>query len=433
VKGHRVDLLRVPAKVHDEEKGHAMALDQSALLELLEALKLADVDERVRTATESLYQALIEAELTAVIGAAPHERSDARLAQRNGHRPRTLTTTAGDLELRIPKLRTGSFFPSLLERRRRIDQALFAVVMEAYLHGVSTRKVDDLVKALGADSGISKSEVSRICADLDEEVAAFRDRPLSDITFPYVFLDATYCKARVNRRVVSQAVVIATGVAADGHREVLGFAVGDSEDGAFWTAFLRSLKARGLTGTQLVISDAHAGLKSAIEAVLLGAAWQRCRVHFMRNVLARVPKGNSEMVAAAIRTVFAQPDAEHVRGQLDVIATMLGRQFPAVETMLRESKDELLAFTDFPVAHWKKVWSTNPLERLNKEIKRRTDVVGVFPNPAALLRLAGAVLVEAHDEWQVSDRRYLSEGSMALLATPTDQPKEVAQPALIAS
>jgi len=410
-----------------------MTLDQSALLDLLEALKLADVTDRVRTATESLYQALIDAELSAVIGAEPHQRTDTRTAQRNGSRPRTLTTTAGDLELRIPKLRTGSFFPSLLERRRRIDQALFAVVMEAYLHGVSTRKVDDLVKALGADSGISKSEVSRICADLDEEVAAFRDRPLGDLAFPYVFLDATYCKARVNRRVVSQAVVIATGVAADGHREVLGFAVGDSEDGAFWTAFLRSLKTRGLTGTQLVISDAHAGLKGAIESVLLGAAWQRCRVHFMRNVLARVPKGNSEMVAAAIRTVFAQPDAEHVHSQLDVIAGMLGRQFPAVETMLRDAKEELLAFTGFPPAHWKKIWSTNPLERLNKEIKRRTDVVGVFPNPAALLRLAGAVLVEAHDEWQVSDRRYLSEGSMALLQPNPDQPEEVAQPALIAS
>jgi transposase-like protein len=410
-----------------------MALDQSALLDLLEALKTTDVDERVRTATEHLYQALIDAELTATIGAAPHQRTDTRTAQRNGSRPRTLTTTAGDLELRIPKLRAGSFFPSLLERRRRIDQALFAVVMEAYLHGVSTRKVDDLVKALGADTGISKSEVSRICADLDEEVAAFRDRPLTDSAFPYVFLDATYCKARVNRRVVSQAVVIATGVAVDGRREVLGFAVGDSEDGAFWTAFLRSLKTRGLTGTQLVISDAHAGLKGAIEAVLLGAAWQRCRVHFMRNVLARVPKGNSEMVAAAIRTVFAQPDAEHVRSQLDVIAAMLGRQFPAVETMLRDAAEELLAFTAFPVAHWKKVWSTNPLERLNKEVKRRTDVVGVFPNPAALLRLAGAVLVEAHDEWQVSDRRYLSEGSMALLQPATNTAEEVAQPALIAS
>ena len=227
-------------------------------------------------------------------------------------------------------------------------------------------------------------------------------------------------------------MVIATGVAADGHREVLGFAVGDSEDGAFWTAFLRSLKARGLAGTQLVISDAHCGLKAAIGAVLLGAAWQRCRVHFMRNVLARVPKGNSEMVAAAIRTVFAQPDAEHVHSQLDVIAGMLGRQFPAVEALLRDAAEDLLAFTGFPLSHWKKTWSTDPLERLNKEIKRRTDVVGVFPHPEALLRLAGAVLIETHDEWQVSDRRYLSEGSMALL-TPPDPAQEVAQPALMAS
>ncbi|MGC9671589.1 IS256 family transposase [Planosporangium sp. 12N6] len=395
-----------------------MTLDQSALLEVLESLKAADVTDQVRQAAETIYQALIEAELTAVIGAAPYERSQQRSAQRNGHRTRTLTTTAGDLELRIPKLRTGSFFPSLLERRRRVDQALFAVVMEAYLHGVSTRKVDDLVKALGADSGISKSEVSRICADLDDEVGAFRDRSLAASAFPYVFLDATYCKARVNRRVVSQAIVVATGVRADGWREVLGFAVGDSEDGAFWTAFLRSLKARGLGGVQLVISDAHTGLKAAIAAVFIGAAWQRCRVHFLRNVLAQVPKGNAEMVAAAIRTIFAQPDAAHVREQLDVIAGMLGRQLPKVEVMLRDAAGDLLAFTAFPVSHWKKIWSTNPLERLNKEIKRRTDVVGVFPNPEALLRLAGAVLVEAHDEWQTGDRRYLAEATMALLTAP---------------
>jgi putative transposase len=248
--------------------------------------------------------------------------------------------------------------------------------------------------------------------------------------FPYVFLDATYCKARVNHRVVSQAVVIATGVRADGWREVLGFAVGDSEDGAFWTAFLRSLKARGLGGVQLVISDAHTGLKQAISAVLLGAAWQRCRVHFLRNVLAQVPKGSAEMVAAAIRTIFAQPKAEMVHDQLGVIAGMLGRQSAKVEAMLRDAAPDLLAFADFPPAHWKKIWSTNPLERLNKEVKRRTDVVGVFPNPEALLRLAGAVLVEAHDEWQATDRRYLSENTMALLTTPA--PSEgLATPELI--
>jgi putative transposase len=400
-----------------------MALDQFALLEVLDALRAADLDDRIRQAAQTIYQALIEAELTAVIGAAPHERTEERSNLRNGARPRTLTTTAGDLELRIPKLRTGSFFPSLLERRRRVDQALFAVVMQAYLEGVSTRKVDDLVKALGADSGISKSEVSRICSELDVEVRSFAERSLAGQAFPYVFLDATYCKARVNRRVVSQAVVVATGVCADGRREVLGFAVGDSEDGAFWTQFLRTLKARGLSGVQLVITDAHLGLRQAVNAVLAGASVQRCRVHFLRNALARVPKASAEMVAAAIRTIFAQPDAQHVHEQLDTVASMLGRQFPTLEELLRDAAEDLLAFTAFPVAHWKKIWSTNPLERLNKEIKRRTDVVGVFPNPEALLRLAGAVLVEAHDEWQVSDRRYLSEGSMALL-TPTN--KEVA-------
>jgi putative transposase len=418
-----------------------MALSQSALLDLLAALDAADGVERVRMGLQRLYQELIEAEATVVIGAGPHERSESRVTQRNGYRPRTLSTTAGDLELAIPKLRAGSFFPCLLERRRRVDQALFAVVMEAYVTGTSVRKVDDLVKALGADTGISRSEVSRICADLDAEVAVFADRDLSETAFPYVFLDATYCKARIGggkggkgSRVASQAVVVATGVSADGRREVLGFAVGDSEDGAFWTAFLRSLKARGLRGVQLVISDAHTGLKAAIAAVMIGAAWQRCRVHFLRNVLAQVPKASAEMVAAAIRTIFAQPDATHVRDQLDVIATMLGRQFPKVEAMLRDAAVDLTAFADFPTAHWKKIWSTNPLERVNKEIKRRTDVVGVFPNPAALLRLAGSVLIETHDEWQVSDRRYLSEASMAQISTGETIPsKEVAVPALIAS
>ena len=249
-----------------------MALDQSALLELLGELKLTDVTDRIRTATETLYQELIDAEAAAFIGAGPFERTPARTTQRNGTRPRTLTTTSGDLELRIPKLRQGTFFPSLLERRRRVDQALFAVVMEAYVHGVSTRKVDDLVKALGADTGISNSEVSRICANLDEDVAAFRDRPLADTTYPYVFLDATYCKARVGRRVVSQAVVVAIGVAADGRREVLGFDVGDTESQPFWTTFLRSLKARGLEGVRLVISDAHTGLIAAINTVFVGSS-----------------------------------------------------------------------------------------------------------------------------------------------------------------
>ena len=306
-----------------------MAIDHSSLLDLLEALKAAGVDDRIRLAAQNMYEALIDAEAEGVIGAGFWERTQARTAVRNGSRPRTLTTVAGELELRIPKLRTGSFFPSLLERRR-IDQALFAVVMEAYLHGVSTRKVDDLVKALGADTGIPKSEVSRICKDLDTEVAAFRDRSLKDTTYPYVFLDATYCKARVNQRVVSQAIVVAVGVSADGRREVLGMDVGDSEDGAFWTAFLRGLKTRGLGGVQLVISDAHASLKAAIGTVFIGAAWQRCRVHFLRNVLAVVPRGNADMVAAAIRTIFAQPDAASVHEQFDDITTKLDRMLPKV-------------------------------------------------------------------------------------------------------
>jgi putative transposase len=415
-----------------------MAMDQSALLDLLAQLKLTDVTDRIRVATETLYQELIDAEATAFIGAAPFERSELRTAQRNGSRPRTLTTTAGDLHLSIPKLRQGSFFPALLERRRRVDQALYAVVMEAYLHGVSTRKVDDLVKALGADTGITKSEVSRICADLDREVGQFRDRDLSVMDYPYVFLDATYCKARVNHRVVSQAVVVAFGVAADGRREVLGFDVGDSENEAFWTGFLRTLKVRGLGGVKLVISDAHTGLKKAIGVVFQGASWQRCRVHFMRNVLSGVLKGSQEMVASIIRTIFAQPDAEHVNTQFEEVTRMLAKSHPKVAGMLTDARADLLAFAGFPVKHWRQIWSTNPMERVNKEIKRRTDVVGVFPNPAALLRLAGAVLIEQHDEWEAGDRRYLSEASMAQLRAmdnPIPEPIEeaISLPELIAA
>jgi len=292
--------------------------------------------------------------------------------------------------------------------------------MEAYVHGVSTRKVDDLVTALGIDTGISKSEVSRICGELDAVVAEFRDRPLGHTSFPYVFLDATYVKAHHGSRVVSKAIVVATGVTERGDREVLGLAVGDSEEGAFWTAFLRSLRARGMTGVRLVISDAHEGLKGAIGGVLLGAAWQRCRVHFLRNVLARIPRGSADMVLAAIRTIFAQPDAVTVREQLDEIAERLEPRFPAVAAMLVSAKEDVLAFAAFPVAHWRKVWSTNPLERVNKEIKRRTDVVGIFPNEAAVTRLAGAVLLEVHDEWAIAERRYLSEGSMARLDSLVD-------------
>jgi len=309
----------------------------------------------------------------------------------------------------------------VLERRRRIDRALFAVVMEAYVHGVSTRKVDDLVQALGLQAGISKSEVSRICAELDTSLDVFRRRSLAHTGFPYVFLDATYLKGRSGGAVTARAVVVATGVTQGGEREVLGLAVGDSEDGAFWTEFLRSLRARGLSGVRLVISDAHLGLKQAIATVMLGAAWQQCRVHFVRNVLARVPRGSAEMVAAAVRTVFAQPDAEAVAEQFERIAEMLGRQFPDVATMLRDAREDLLAFSVFPIAHWRKLWSTNPIERLHREIKRRTDVVGVFPNDAAIDRLVTAVVVEQHEEWQVAERRYLSEGSMAELTKTLEQ------------
>lgn len=403
-----------------------MTFTDSDLSELLAAVNAGELTEKIRTSLAWVLQQLIEAELTATIGAAPHERTESRTAQRNGHRPKLITTAAGDIELQIPKLREGSFFPSLLERRRRIDRALFAVVMEAWVHGVSTRKVDDLVKALGAASGISKSEVSRICAELDRDLEAFRTRRLEG-EFPYVFADATYVKARVRGRVVSRAVVIAIGVTSRGDREVLGVEVGDSEDGAFWTAFFRSLRARGLSGVKLVISDHHLGLKAAIASVFIGAAWQRCRVHFMRNVLSKVPKASAEMVGAAIRTIFAQPDPDHVRAQAEEIGRMLHSKFPDVATMLADATEDLLAFTGFPQAHWRKIWSTNPLERLNGEIKRRTNVVGIFPNDASVLRLVTAVIVETHDEWQVAERRYLSEESMAkIYATDNNQQ----QPAL---
>ncbi len=402
-----------------------MTQEKSALLGLLEELRMAEAGDVMRRLLASALQMLIDAEAAAHIGAAPHERTATRTTQRNGGRDKTVSTTAGDVTVRIPKTRTGSFFPSLLQPRRRVDQALHAVICEAYVHGVSTRKVDDLVAALGIGSGLSKSEVSRICQSLDADVAAWRGRALEHTWFPYVFLDATYCKVRINGHVVSQAVVVATGVSIDGRREVLGHSVGDSENESFWTEFLRGLRERGLAvagpdrlGVALVISDAHRGLTNAVAAVLPGAAWQRCRVHFMRNVLAKVSKANGEMVAAAVRTIFAQPDPDAVRAQVDVVAGMLIDRFPAVAELLLDARCDITAFADFPAAHWRKIWSNNPIERLNKEIKRRTDVVGIFPTVAALDRLVGAVLIEAHDEWQVSDRRYLSEASMAALTTP---------------
>jgi len=397
-----------------------MALPQSALSELLEAVRAGGDTDVLRDAMRLVLQELIELEASQAIGAGRYERTDERLTHRNGSRSRLLSTKAGDVELRIPKFRAGSFLPALLEPRRRIDRALWAVVMEAYVHGVSTRKVDDLVAALGIDAGISKSEVSRICTELDGLMAGFRGRRLDHVRFPYVFLDATYVKAHVGAQVVSKAIVVATGVSQSGDREVLGLDVGDSEDGAFWTEFLRSLRRRGLAGVRLVISDAHEGLKGAIGAVFVGAAWQRCRVHFLRNVLARIPRAQAQMVLAAIRTIWAQPDAAMVGEQLDEIADKLERRFPVVARMLTDAKPDITAFAAFPFSHWHKIWSTNPLERVNKEIKRRTDVVGIFPNETAVVRLAGAVLLEIHDEWAIADRRYLSEASMALLDRPSD-------------
>ncbi len=275
-----------------------------------------------------------------------------------------------------------------------------------------------MVQALGAASGISKSEVSRICTGLDTEMTAFRARPLGHVEFPYVFCDATYLKGRIRGQVVSRAVVVATGITANGEREVLGLAVGDSEDKTFWCDLLRSLRSRGLAGVRLVVSDHHLGLKEAIAEVMIGASWQRCRVHTMRNLLAKVPRASTEMVAAAVRTIFAQPDAVAVGEQFDRVATMLETQFLEVATSLRDAREDLLAFSAFPLEHWRKVWSTNPLERLHREIKRRCDVVGVFPNDAAIDRLVTAVIVEQHDEWAVAERRYLSETSMARLRQP---------------
>ena len=398
-----------------------MALSQSAVSELLEAFRTTDGLDLVKESVRLVLQELIEAEAAEHFGAGRYERTAARTTERNGARAKVITTQAGDVALRIPKARSGaSFFPSILVPRRRIDHALHAVIMEAYVAGVSTRRVDDLVVALGG-SGISKSEVSRICAGLDEVVGAFRNRRLDHTTFPYVYLDATYLHVRTEHAmVVSKAVVVATGVTADGRREVLGLDVGDSEDELFWRGFLTSLKARGVAGVQLVISDQHAGLVAAITRSMQGSSHQRCRVHFIRNVLAHVAKGEAEMVAAVFRTIFAQPDLASMSKQWDKVRDDLAARYPKVGALMDAAKAEVLAFAAFPREHWRKIWSTNPLERLNKEIKRRSRVVGIFPNDAAVIRLVGAVLADMHDEWQAAERRYLSEGSMAQLYPDSD-------------
>lgn len=421
-------MLGVYLEVHPKEIT-PMALDESAVSALLDALSVGEGTDLVRQLAQLGLQQLIDAEATAVIGAARYERSDDRVTHRNGTRLRVLSTKAGDLQLGIPKLRQGSFFPSLLEPRRRVDQALYAVVMEAYVNGVSTRAVDDLVAAMGVEAGISKSEVSRICAGLDERVAAFRGRTLGHVTFPYVYLDATYVNVRDDAlgQVVSRAVVVATGITANGTREVLGVEVGDSEDETFWTKFCRSLKDRGLAGVRLVISDAHAGLKAAIRKCFSGASWQRCRVHFARNLLATVPKAHHEMVSAAFRSIFALTDPKELTDRYDEVTDTLQARLPKTTALLRDARTDVLAFTAFPRAHWRKIWSNNPLERLNKEIKRRTNVVGIFPNDDAVTRLVGAVLADQHDEWAIA-RRYLSETSMAELTAPRET--DPAQPAI---
>lgn len=405
-----------------------MTAPTKALIEYLRKIELELDDDWLRQMVQNFTQAVIELEAERQVGAGPYERHPARTTQRNGYRERGLSTRVGELDLRIPKLRSGSFFPSLLEPRRRAERALVAVVQEAYVEGVSTRKVDDLLIALGL-TGIDKSAVSRACKALDEVIEPFRNRPLAG-SYPYVWLDALYLKVRQNHRIVSKALVIAIGVRESGEREVLGWAIGASEEQAFWSEFLRSLVGRGLTGVQLVVSDAHEGLKAAIAQTLAGATWQRCRVHFMRNLLAHIPHGDKDMVAAVVRTIFAQPDQTAARLQVAEVATRLEKPFPKAAALLRAAEEDVLAYMTFPREHWTRIYSTNVLERLNREIKRRTDVVQVFPNDAAALRLAGAILLETSDEWAADERRYFSQASMQKLFDPaTALPALVSVPA----
>jgi putative transposase len=374
-------------------------------------LEQADAD-LLRELVATFVQALMGAEADAVCGAGLGQRSPDRVNRRNGYRERRLDTRVGTVELAIPKLRQGSYFPDwLLEPRRRAERALVAVVAECYVRGVSTRRVEGLVQTLGIE-GISKSQVSELAKGLDAEVAAFRSRPLDGGPYAYVWVDALSQRCREAGRIVNVATVIATGVSAQGHREVLGVDVLTDEDGAGWTAFLRDLVARGLSGVELVISDAHTGLKQAIAAVLPGACWQRCRTHFMRNLLTRVPKSAQGLVATLVRTTFAQPDAASTLAQHTRIVEQLQGRFPAAAELLADAGGDLLAFTAFPKEHWRQLWSNNPQERLNRELRRRTDVVGIFPNREAVIRLVGAVLAEQHDEWAVA-RRYMSAESLA--------------------
>lgn len=366
--------------------------------------------DMVREMVAVFAQQLMSAEADAICGAGYGEVSPDRVNSRNGYRERRWDTRAGTIELAIPKLREGSYFPGwLLEPRRRAEKALVAVVADCYLRGVSTRRVDKLVQTMGIE-GISKSQVSRMAAELDEMVAEFRNRPLDSGPYTYVWADALTQKVREGGRIVNVAVVVAVGVNADGHREVLGADLITTEDGAGWLAFLRSLVARGLSGTALVISDAHEGLVGAIEATLPGASWQRCRTHYLRNLLTKVPKASQPMVATLVRTIFEQPDSHSAWAQHARVVEQLTDQFPVAADHLADAAADVLAFTAFPKAHWRQVWSNNPQERLNKELRRRTDVVGIFPNRAAVIRLVGAVLAEQHDEWAVTRRYMAAEG-----------------------